>query len=80
MGKLYYGDNLHLLRNRDYFPDESIDLIYLDPHFNYTTNQNTLSHQIITIGPSRKQCLQDQHQLILPWCIFRPKGKRGFVV
>ena len=29
---LYYGDNLPLLR--DYLPDESVDLIYLDPPFN----------------------------------------------
>jgi hypothetical protein len=27
--KLYYGDNLEVLR--DYIPDQSVDLIYLDP-------------------------------------------------
>jgi hypothetical protein len=27
--KLYYGDNLAVLR--DYIPDQSVDLIYLDP-------------------------------------------------
>jgi len=26
---LYYGDNLHILRN--HIPDDSEDLIYLDP-------------------------------------------------
>jgi len=31
---LYFGDNLEILRNREYFPDERIDLIYLDPPFN----------------------------------------------
>jgi len=31
---LYYGDNLDILRNREYFPNESVDLIYLDPPFN----------------------------------------------
>ena len=31
---LYYGDNLKILRNREYFSDECIDLIYLDPPFN----------------------------------------------
>ena len=31
---LYFGDNLEILRNRDYCPDECIDLIYLDPPFN----------------------------------------------
>lgn len=30
--KLYYGDNLPVLR--DHFADESVDLIYLDPPFN----------------------------------------------
>ena len=25
---LYFGDNLEILRNREYFPDSSIDLIY----------------------------------------------------
>ncbi|RKZ33559.1 hypothetical protein DRQ19_02655, partial [bacterium] len=32
MNTLYYGDNLKILRK--YIPDESIDLIYLDPPFN----------------------------------------------
>jgi len=31
---LYFGDNLEILRNREYFSDECIDLIYLDPPFN----------------------------------------------
>jgi len=31
---LYFGDNLEILRNHEYFPDECIDLIYLDPPFN----------------------------------------------
>jgi site-specific DNA-methyltransferase (adenine-specific) len=29
---LFYGDNLPILR--EYIPDESVDLIYLDPPFN----------------------------------------------
>jgi hypothetical protein len=29
---LFYGDNLPILR--EYLPDESVDLIYLDPPFN----------------------------------------------
>ena len=32
--RLYYGDNLDILRNREYFPDECVDRIYLDPLFN----------------------------------------------
>ena len=39
---LYYGDNLEILRNREYFPDECIDLIYLDPPFNSKKDYNIL--------------------------------------
>src|SRR5215218_9195743 len=37
---LFYGDNLPILR--EYIPDESIDLIYLDPPFNSNRNYNVL--------------------------------------
>jgi site-specific DNA-methyltransferase (adenine-specific) len=37
---LYYGDNLEILRK--YIPDESIDLIYLDPPFNSKATYNVL--------------------------------------
>lgn len=37
---LYYGDNLEILR--DYIPDESIDLIYLDPPFKSDQSYNIL--------------------------------------
>lgn len=40
MNKLYYGDNLEVLRK--YIPDESIDLIYLDPPFNSKADYNIL--------------------------------------
>ena len=30
--KLYFGDNLHVLR--EHIADESVDLVYLDPPFN----------------------------------------------
>lgn len=36
----YFGDNLHILR--EYIPDESVDLIYLDPPFNSNANYNLL--------------------------------------
>ena len=39
---LYYGDNLPILRNRDYFPSESINLVYLDPPFNSNQDYNVL--------------------------------------
>jgi len=37
---LYYGDNLDILRK--YIPEESIDLIYLDPPFNSNRSYNVL--------------------------------------
>jgi DNA modification methylase len=37
---LYYGDNLDVMRR--YLPDESIDLIYLDPPFNSSATYNVL--------------------------------------
>ena len=39
---LYFGDNLEILRNHEYFPDECIDLIYLDPPFNSKKDYNIL--------------------------------------
>ena len=40
--RLYYGDNLEILRTREYFPDACVDLIYLDPPFNSNRNYNVL--------------------------------------
>ena len=37
---LYYGDNLHVLR--EHVADGSIDLIYLDPPFNSNASYNIL--------------------------------------
>jgi site-specific DNA-methyltransferase (adenine-specific) len=37
---LYYGDNLDILRK--HIPDESVDLIYLDPPFNSQATYNVL--------------------------------------
>jgi site-specific DNA-methyltransferase (adenine-specific) len=40
LNKLYYGDNLSVLRNE--IKRESVDLIYLDPPFNSQANYNVL--------------------------------------
>ena len=37
---LYYGDNLDVLRQ--HIPDESVDLVYLDPPFNSNASYNVL--------------------------------------
>ena len=38
--KLYFGDSLDILR--EYVADESVDLIYLDPPFNFNATYNVL--------------------------------------
>lgn len=39
---LYFGDNLTWLTNHGKFPDESVDLVYLDPPFNSNRTYNVL--------------------------------------
>jgi len=41
---LYYGDNLEILRK--YIPDNSVDLIYLDPPFNSKATYNVLYKEL----------------------------------
>ncbi|MCA0290505.1 MAG: restriction endonuclease [Actinobacteria bacterium] len=40
LNKLYYGDNLQVLRES--IPDDSVDLVYLDPPFNSNRNYNVI--------------------------------------
>lgn len=40
MNRLFYGDNLPILRNR--IKDDSVDLVYLDPPFNSNRSYNVL--------------------------------------
>jgi site-specific DNA-methyltransferase (adenine-specific) len=40
--RLYFGDNLDILREKEQFPDECVDLIYLDPPFNSNATYNIL--------------------------------------
>ena len=40
MNRLYYGDNLEVLRK--YVADESVDLVYLDPPFNSNRSYNVI--------------------------------------
>lgn len=49
---LYYGDNLEILRK--YIPDNSVDLIYLDPPFNSKATYNIL-YKELTGKPSQAQ-------------------------
>src|SRR3989304_5919159 len=49
---LYYGDNLEILRK--HIPDNSVDLIYLDPPFNSKATYNVL-YKEPTGKPSQAQ-------------------------
>jgi hypothetical protein len=42
MNRLYFGDNLGWLRDKNVFPDACVDLVYLDPPFNSNANYNVL--------------------------------------
>ena len=46
--RLYYGDNLDVLRNEIH--SESIDLVYLDPPFNSNANYNILFESPFGVG------------------------------
>ena len=54
MNQLYYGDNLDILRN--HIPDESIDLIYIDPPFNSNQAYNVIFSE--TDGSSSQAQIQ----------------------
>ena len=45
---LYYGDNLDVLRK--HIPQESVDLIYLDPPFNSNRSYNVLFKESSGVG------------------------------
>ncbi|MBV9063933.1 MAG: hypothetical protein JOY77_13550 [Alphaproteobacteria bacterium] len=40
IGTLYYGDNLKILR--EHVKDGTVDLVYLDPPFNWNASYNVL--------------------------------------
>lgn len=56
--KLYYGDNLDILRK--FIEDESVDLCYIDPPFNSKRNYNILFENIdIKDANAQKQAFSD---------------------
>jgi hypothetical protein len=42
MNRLLFGDNLKWLRDKKLFPDESVDVVYLDSPFNSNADYNVL--------------------------------------
>ena len=54
---LFFGDNLAILRDK--IPDESFDLIYLDPPFNSNRNYNILYKEGLVDSPAQVQAFED---------------------
>src|SRR5437588_3237190 len=54
MNHLYYGDNLDVLGGRSRFPDECVDLIYLDPPFNSKRDYNLLFKSPKFVGQAHR--------------------------
>ena len=57
MKKLYYGDNLEVLRR--YIKDDSIDLSYIDPPFNSKRNYNQIYNNIGSDDKAQAQAFID---------------------
>ncbi len=55
--KIYYGDNLDVLRR--YSKDESVDLCYIDPPFNSKRNYNQIYNNIGTEDKAQAQAFID---------------------
>src|SRR3990167_7443474 len=54
---LYFGDNLDILRKM--IPNESFDLIYLDPPFNSNRNYNVLFKEGLQDSPAQIKAFDD---------------------
>jgi site-specific DNA-methyltransferase (adenine-specific) len=54
---LYFGDNLEILRKK--IPDNSFDLIYLDPPFNSNRNYNVLFKEGLQDSPAQVHAFED---------------------
>jgi DNA modification methylase len=57
MNKLYYGDNLDVLRK--YIKDESVDLCYIDPPFNSKRNYNQIYNNVGKEDTAQAQAFVD---------------------
>ncbi len=61
MNKLFYGDNLDILRRRGKgsIKDESVDLCYIDPPFNSKRNYNQIYNNVGTEDRAQAQAFLD---------------------
>ncbi len=63
MNRLLFGDNLGWLRDTEQFPNESVDLIYLDPPFNSKRHYNLLFKTPKTVGQAHRLPKGQAHRL-----------------
>ena len=54
---LFFGDNLEILRKK--IPDETFDLIYLDPPFNSNRSYNVLFKEGLLDSPAQVHAFED---------------------
>ena len=59
MNKLFYGDNLDILRNPRFIPDEIVDLCYIDPPFNSKRNYNQIYNNVGDEDRAQAQAFTD---------------------
>ena len=57
MNKLFYGDNLDILRKK--IKDETVDLCYIDPPFNSKRNYNQIYNNVGTEDRAQVQAFTD---------------------
>jgi site-specific DNA-methyltransferase (adenine-specific) len=57
--RLFYGDNLDILRDRQKIRDESVDLCYIDPPFNSKRNYNQIYNNIGKEDRAQAQAFTD---------------------
>ena len=57
MNKLFYGDNLDVMRK--FIRDETVDLCYIDPPFNSKRNYNQIYNNIGTEDRAQAQAFMD---------------------
>lgn len=60
--QLYFGDNLDILSR--FIPEESVDLVYLDPPFNSDRNYNAIfaRHNVVDAASAQIQAFEDTWQ------------------
>ena len=57
MNKLFYGDNLDILRKK--IKDETVDLCYIDPPFNSKRNYNQIYNNVGNEDRAQAQAFMD---------------------